>query len=120
METPLLRKSCFVIAPYQVQVGSFLEALRRERIEPFFISDFLKSGKLAVSSLRTSFRSVDLVIAFLLPGHPLDNVIFEIGIAVGLRRPLIIFAAQGMQLPAGIEGLGVHFLDLNVLENAIP
>jgi hypothetical protein len=114
------RKSCFVIAPYQVQVGSFLEALRTQNVEPFFISDFLKSGSFAISSLRSAFKSVDLVIALLIPGHILDNVIFEIGLAVGMSRPLLVFAERGLKLPSDLRGLRVNFVDLSALVNTIP
>jgi hypothetical protein len=48
MKPDLARRSCFVVAPHDVPVADFLESLRKERIEPFFISDFLKSSNSAV------------------------------------------------------------------------
>ena len=118
--SPTSRKSCFVIASKEVPVGPFFESLRQERIEPFFISDFLQSSNLGVSALRSAFRSADIVVAFLVPGFPSDNVIFEIGVAVGLGRPLMIFSSREISLPLDLAKLQVNYVDLSNLENAIP
>jgi hypothetical protein len=117
---PTSRKSCFVIASREVPVGSFFEALRKEGIEPFFISDFLQSSNLNSSTLRGAFRSADIVVAFLVPGFPSDNVIFEIGLAVGLGRPLIIFSNREVSLPFDLTKFQVNYIDLSNFEHAIP
>ncbi len=114
------RKSCFVLAPYDVHLGGFLEALRREQIEPFFISDFLKVQRLAISDVRSAFRSVDLVIALLFRGKPLDNVFFEIGMAIGLGRPTILFASSPVDLPNDLRALQINHVDLSNPESTIP
>jgi hypothetical protein len=120
MTSEIARKSCFVVAPYDVAISSFLEALRKERIEPFFISDFLKRGELAISNVRAAFRSVDLVIALLVHGHRLENVFFEIGMAAGLGRPILLFSTSEVDLPSDLRGLKIHRVDLSNPENAIP
>jgi hypothetical protein len=111
MEGPFPRKSCFVIAPVEAAIEPFLEALREHRIAPFFISEFLKSADLAISQVRSAFRSVDLVIAFLLPGYPLANITFEIGMAVGLARPLLIFVEQGVDVPIDLVGMSTRAIE---------
>jgi hypothetical protein len=117
---PTSRKSCFVIASGAVPVGPFFEALRREGIEPFFISDFLQSSSLSTSTLRGAFRSADIIVAFLVPGFPSENAIFEIGLAVGLGRPLMIFSSREISLPFDLKKFQVNYIDLSNFENAIP
>src|SRR6187401_619505 len=92
MEISPHRRSCFVVAPVGMPIGSFLELLRSHRCEPFFISDFLTSKTKAVSQVRTAFKTVDFVIGLLAAGRPLESAFFELGIAIGLARPTIIFA----------------------------
>ena len=120
MTSDIAPKSCFVIAPYDAPLGEFLERLRQEHIEPFYISDFLRLSKLAISNLRATFRSVDLVIALLFPDRPLHNVYFEVGMAMGLGRPTLIFAPSTIQMPSDLAGLQVNHVDLQNLENTIP
>jgi hypothetical protein len=120
MASDVKRKTCFVVAPYELPLGNFLESLRKEQIEPFFISDLLKFGRLAISNIRSAFRSVDLVIALLVDGHSLDNVFFEIGVAIGLGRPVMLFATSSLRLPSDLAGFEVNYVDLSNLENTIP
>lgn len=120
MPPALRRKSCFIIAPYDVPLGSFLETLRQEQIEPFFISDFLKLGEPSTSAIRYAFRSVDLVVALLFRGRQLDNVLFELGMAVGLGRPILLFASSPLNLPAELSDLRINYVDLTQLENTLP
>ena len=117
---PISRKSCFVIAARGVAVERFFEALRKESIEPFFISDFLQSSNLTSSALRGAFRSADLIVAFLAPGQPSENVIFEIGLAIGLGRPLMIFSSGDAMLPFDLANFRVEHIDISTLESAIP
>src|SRR5262245_24662424 len=110
MEKSVARKSCLVVAPAELPIAPLLEAMRNVRIDPFFLSEFLKSGgKLSANQLRHALRSADFIIA-LLPGYGQPtNVLFEIGVAVGMRRPLLIFAESGADIPSNISGVDVRY-----------
>jgi hypothetical protein len=98
------RRSCFVIAPLGAPIAPFLETLRKNRFEPFFISDFLTSRQKAVPQVRAAFRSVDLVIGLLFSGYPLENAFFELGLALGLARPTVIFADHNAHISNAFGG----------------
>lgn len=115
----LHRKSCFVIAPIGVELAPFLEALRKNRFEPFFISDFLTSREKPASRVRTAFRSADFVIALLFSKCSLENVYFELGVALGLAKPAIVFADHGVSLPESFKGIEVHYRNLADLPSLI-
>lgn len=119
VESVAARKSCFVIAPVEMAITSFFEELRKHHVEPFFISDLLKSGGLVVSQIRSAFRSVDFVIAFIGPERAVPNVILEIGIAVGMGRPVLLFAEQGAQIPFDLTGLTIRTVDPSNVESLI-
>jgi hypothetical protein len=103
-----------------VGIAPFLEALRKSGFEPFFFSDFVQTAKTAVSQIRSAFRSVDLVIVLLVHGRALENVFFEMGIALGMARPIIIFADPGVELPIGLSGIRLHRTDLTDLADLVP
>jgi hypothetical protein len=67
-----------------------------------------------------SFRSVDFVVALLFSKKSLENVLFEIGLALGAGRPLLIFADSDVHLPSDLAGLSVVRIGLSDLRNAIP
>jgi len=116
----IVRKSCFVIAPAELPVGPFLEQLRQEGVEPFFISDFLKRPGSSVSQTRSAFKTVDFIIAFLAHSHSLPNLYFEIGFAMGVGRPLLAFASPGVQIPVDLVRARIKRIDLSNLANVLP
>jgi hypothetical protein len=107
------RRSCFVIAPVGAEVSHLLEVLRDHRCEPFFISDYLNRGRSTASEVRAAFRSVDFVIALLLANHPLENVFFELGLAFGLGRRLLIIAEPGAPHSFDIARFRVQLISHN-------
>ncbi len=120
MEPSTNRRSCFVIAPVGAPVASLLEALRKSGFEPFFISDFLTSRQKESSKVRAAFKSVDVVIALLFTGYPLENVFFELGIAIGLARPTIVFAELSACLPTAFGGIEIRRANLSEPNQLVP
>jgi hypothetical protein len=120
MEPSPHRRSCFVVAPTGSPVAPFLELLRSNRFEPFFISDFLTSRNKAVSKVRSAFRSVDFVVGLLFAGRPLESTFFELGIALGLARPTIIFADLNAKIGDVFGGIEIRRMDLSHFDNLIP
>lgn len=119
MEKFEYRQSCFVIAPAGIEIAQLLEALRRSRFEPFFISDFLLSGEHSASQIRSAFKSVDFVIVLLFQGRALENVFFELGFALGVGRPIFVFSDYHVKLPEAFRGLQVHYLHPNALVETV-
>jgi hypothetical protein len=93
------KRSCFVIASAGVELENFLGLLRSEGFDPFFISDFLKSKKASSLDVRLAFKAADFAIAFIFSGKPIENVYFEIGVALGSGRPVIVFAEPDSDVP---------------------
>ena len=120
MEPSTNRRSCFVIAPVGAPVTSLLEELRKSRFEPFFISDFLTSRQKESSKVRAAFKSVDVVVALLFTEYPLENVFFELGIAIGLARPTIVFAEPGARLPDAFGGIQIRRVNLSEPNQLVP
>jgi hypothetical protein len=120
MEASSHHRSCFVVAPTGTPIAPFLEALRKSRFEPFFISDFLTSRNKAVSQVRTAFRSVDFVVGLLFAGRPLESTFFELGIALGLARPTIIFADFNVAIGDVFGGIEIRRVNLSNLQALVP
>jgi hypothetical protein len=102
-----------VVAPIGTHVAPLLESLRSSRFEPFFVSDFLTSRSKAVSQVRTAFKSVDFVVGLLPAGRPLESTFFELGIALGLARPIIIFADVGVRIDDLFGAIEIQRADLS-------
>jgi hypothetical protein len=120
MEPSTNRRSCFVIAPVGAPVSSLLEVLRKSRFEPFFISDFLTSRQKESSKVRAAFKSVDVVVALFFTEYPLENVFFELGIAIGLARPTIVFAEPTVRLPDAFGGIQIRRANLAEPNQLVP
>jgi hypothetical protein len=80
----------------------------------------LNAGRPAISQIRESFRTVDFVVALLYSNKSTENVVFEIGVALGAGRPLLIFAESDVHLPSDLLGLSVVRLALSDLTKVIP
>lgn len=113
METLAKRLSCYVIAPPDAEISPLLEAFRTRGFEPFFISDFLRRGERRPSQIRTAFRSVNFVVALLYAHRSVNNVLFEIGVAVGLNKPVFIFSDGQFGLPSDLDSIQIQIVDLN-------
>jgi hypothetical protein len=120
MEPSPHHRSCFVVAPTGAPVGPFLELLRSRRFEPFFISDFLTSRNKEAPKVRTAFRSVDFVIGLLFSGRPLESAFFELGIALGLAKPTIIFADLNTTIGDVFGGIEIRRMNLSQFSELIP
>lgn len=113
----LRRRSCFLIAPHDTELGRLLESLRSKGIEPFFISEFLASGERPFSKVRSAFRSVDFVVALIMHGQRLENVLFELGVAVGLGKQTFVFAQHGAKVSDSFGAFQIRYADLSDTQN---
>lgn len=111
METTTSRKSCLIIAPTETPLAPLLESLRDHRVDPFFLSDFLISNRLRISQFRNAVRAADAVVAILIGQDTPSEVYFEIGLAAGIGRPLLILSQPGIELPKAFAGLEVRYFD---------
>jgi hypothetical protein len=98
-------KSCFISARYGADLGALPGLLDRFGIDwQWAKSDLAYTDRLA-GDLRKIIRSVDFFIGVLL-GEPADaTTVFELGIAVGIGRPVLLIIAGDRELSLPFEGL---------------
>ena len=82
---------CLVITPFdpagkRIQ-DTIQRALSEMEIEPLLIDEVVSPGALLENAISDAIRSADFIVADVTRNNP--NVTYEIGIAHGLRKPVI-------------------------------
>ncbi len=99
-------KTCFISAPATADVRPIAEALIQRRVKVLGLSES-SAGTSWQASIAASIAQADLLIG-VLTHSDISNTIFELGLAVGYGKPLLIFApAKGGVLPASLQGFQI-------------
>ena len=81
--------------------------IREERAEPFFVDEIL-AGAAWVNEISIRIRTSDVVIADITRLNP--NVMFELGIAHGLGKPLILLLNEDADVDLPTDLVGYQYL----------
>jgi hypothetical protein len=101
------RLKCLVLLPFDASARSLRDTIRRiiyeEQGEPLFLDDF-RPGAVWVDEVSRLIRESDAVIADVTRSNP--NVLFELGMAHGLGKPIILLLSEGAieKLPSDLLG----------------
>jgi len=87
-------KSCFISAPFGVNLGALTRVLDRAEIQWEWARSNLDLSERLPGDLRKIIRGVDFVIGVILGGLGTDNIMFEVGLAVGMGRPVLLIVAD--------------------------
>jgi hypothetical protein len=97
----------FILLPVDASMrrlrDTIARTIREERAEPFFVDEIL-AGAAWVNEISVRIRTSDVVIADITRLNP--NVMFELGIAHGLGKPLILLLNEDadVDLPTDLAG----------------
>ncbi|WP_156527656.1 hypothetical protein [Bradyrhizobium stylosanthis] len=99
--------SCYLIAPSTVDVTVARSTLRSLNVSFEDVAMLPPSGESAPDVLRRRVEKADFVCGMLLEKYSgsrnrVENVLFELGVAVGLNRPIFIIAEQASLIPLGL------------------
>ncbi len=92
---------CFISSPASVKTGVIRSILRSLDVLPFDAFDF-KPGDEIYETVLDKIQDSDFVIAII--ERPSADVYFEIGISVGLKKPLFILVDPKCMLPNVVHG----------------
>jgi hypothetical protein len=87
-------KSCFISAPFGANLGALTRVLDRAEIQWEWARSNLDLSDRLPGDLRKIIRGVDFVIGVILGGSGSDNTMFEVGLAVGMGKPVLLVVAD--------------------------
>jgi nucleoside 2-deoxyribosyltransferase len=105
-------RSCFVSAPFGFDAYPLAEALREKNISSSRL-DKIELGRSIIDSILDEVKEADFVCAVLPSGYTPENVIFEIGFALGLKRPVLVLTEPEVKVPFELRNLAQATVRLN-------
>jgi hypothetical protein len=103
----------FVSAPAEQPLTGLLGLLRARQLDPYVLSDVAALGAGLVDAVLGAIAQADLVICILSGEDVATNAAVEAGIALGLDKPVVVVAGEGVQLPTDLAGLLTVRADVN-------
>jgi hypothetical protein len=98
-------KSCFISAPFGATLGSLTRVLDRAEIRWEWARSNLDLSDRLPGDLRKIIRGVDFVVGVILGGSASDNIMFEVGLAVGMGKPVLLVVADQRKVPSDLAGI---------------
>jgi hypothetical protein len=89
----------FISAPTSVDTSVIRQALERRGITPYEIDDLVEAGASITKLLDDCLDRADLVVAVLGGGKAKDNVLFELGYAMALKKRILALVQPGEEPP---------------------
>lgn len=88
--------------------NTIASVIRQAEGEPLFLDENIKVGALWVDEISRLIRTSDAVIADLTRMHP--NIMFELGMAHGLGKPLVLLLSESANLNVPSDLAGYHYI----------
>ena len=98
-------KRCFISAPFAANLKPLTDVLDRAEIDWEWAKSGSTHAERLPADLRKLIRDVDFVLGVLLGGTSDTNTSFEVGVAVGAGKPVLLIIANDSQLPFHLSGL---------------
>jgi nucleoside 2-deoxyribosyltransferase len=83
-------KTCYLVSATGADTAGIRRALEQLSISPLSPDRTSPVGESVPKSLRQMMRKADFVVGVLDGGEDRENVLFELGVAIGLNRPLFL------------------------------
>ena len=97
--------SCFISAPFGVNLGSLTRVLDRAEIHWEWARSNLDLSDRLPGDVRKIIRRVDFVVGVILGDTTSDNTMFEVGLAVGMGKPVLLIVADRAKVPSDLAGI---------------
>ena len=114
-------KKCFISAPFGVSTDALENALRIHGVEGQRF-DTLEPGSDVLKVLETQVHQADVVFGIFPKGSDQQSVMFEVGLARGLGRPIVLFVDPELDLPrelSTIRSITTRISDNNALNSLV-
>jgi hypothetical protein len=98
-------KSCFITAPFGVNLGALTGVLDRAEIQWEWAKSNLDISDRLPGDLRRIIKGVDFVIGVILGDSVAPNIMFELGLAVGMRKPVLLIVADQTRVPFDLSSI---------------
>lgn len=96
------RHAAFISAPFFIDTNVLVQVLKDRDVEPIRL-DEMESGQRLQELVRKSINRADFVIAVLGDLNP--NVLFELGVATGLGKHVLVLGSPKHLMPADLAGM---------------
>jgi hypothetical protein len=93
---------CFVTAPNGPNLTALINGLGNHGWETYVLSDVAELGASLSHSLLEAISSADVVVGLLEDPERSSNTLYELGIARGLQKPVMVVAAVDAQVPSDL------------------
>lgn len=100
----LKSRTAFIAAPSTSDTDVLFQALRDRGIETIRLDEMM-AGVSITESIRTSIEQADYVIAVMEENSPSANVLFELGMATGMGKQVLVLAPGHGEIPFPLSGL---------------
>ena len=100
-------KKCFISAPFGTDLSIVLEVLEENRYQVVAPNDS-NEGELWSDVILNEIDSVDLFVSILPEGETVVNAVFELGIAIGKQKEVLIIASpKQKELPFSLSSFQI-------------
>jgi hypothetical protein len=106
---PFKQLTCFIAAEHGAEKAQLRKQLEDKQVTCFSLDPVASSSGVSISVQSLMQRS-DFV-AGILPSTPSTNVPFELGIALGLGKPLLLFAHRSSAVPFDLTSVNLLQID---------
>ena len=96
---------CFITASSGADVTSLIAGLADSGWEAHGLSDVAELGSSLIDSLREAIASADVVVGLLEDPASSANTVYELGIAQGMAKPVMVVAPPGAEVPSDLASL---------------
>ena len=99
------KRTCFISASPDTRISDLISVLRSLGVQPAIASDFGRGGTKPSDIIAEAISGSDFVIGILEDASSNANVLFELGYAHALQKPLLIQTAEGVRdVPSDLRG----------------
>jgi hypothetical protein len=95
-------KTCFIAAPLGADTLNLRRALAARGVNPWEVADLL-AGDHAPETVESAINDADFVCGVIPRGPAPATVYLELGMALGVGRPLLLFVEPGAELPVSLR-----------------
>lgn len=97
----IVNLNCFIAAPVNVDTSALRNALERQSIRWTDVTS-VKPGLSIINTIESAIRHSDFICVVIPQDAKVSNVYFELGLARGFRKPVLLFIEPGVDIVTDI------------------